>query len=101
MAVIFGYKLYHHQTENAYKIRSLINSYKWHTQNNITTPTISGNKEYAIYVVHNNATVLDYDDNWNLLLYTEAFLIKCKSPSLNNGLKSSRELYLFSRVYLM
>ena len=78
------------------------NLFNWpDTLNNITTPTISGNKEYAIYVVHNNATVLDYDDNWNLLLYTEAFLIKCKSPSLNNGLKSSRELYLFSRVYLM
>ena len=66
------------------------------TLNNITTPTISGNKEYAIYVVHNNATVLDYDDNWNLLLYKVAFHIKHQLLSLNNGLKSSWELYLFS-----
>ena len=36
------------------------------TLNNVATPTISGNNEYAINVVHNNTTVLDYDDNWNL-----------------------------------
>ena len=63
---------------------------------NITTPTTSGNNEYAIIVVQNNTTVLDYDDNWNLLLYKEDFHIKRQSPSLNNGLKSSRELCLFS-----
>ena len=50
------------------------------TLNSITTPTISGNKEYVINVVQNNTTVLDYDDNWNLLLYKEAFQIKCQSP---------------------
>ena len=33
------------------------------------TNYISGNNEYAINVVQNNTTVLDYDDNWNLLLY--------------------------------
>ena len=31
------------------------------TLNNITTPTISGNNEYATNVVQNNTTVLDYD----------------------------------------
>ena len=62
--------------------------------------TISGNNEYAINVVQNNTTVLDYDDNSNLLLYKEAFHIKRQSPSLDNGLKSSRELYLFSCMLL-
>ena len=38
------------------------------TLNNIIAPTISGNKENAINVVQNNTTVLDYDDNLNLLL---------------------------------
>ena len=66
------------------------------TLNNITAPTISSNKDYVINVVQNNTTVLDFDDNWNLLLYKDAFHIKRQSPSLNNGLKSSRELYLFS-----
>ena len=71
------------------------------TLNNITTPTISGNNERAINVVQNNTTVLDYEGNWNLLLYKEAFLIKRQSPSRNKGLKSSRELCLFSWVYLV
>ena len=39
------------------------------TLSNITAPTISSNKDYVISVVQNNTTVLDYDDNWNLLLY--------------------------------
>ena len=39
------------------------------TLNNITTPTISGNNEYPINVVPKNTTVLDYHDNWNLLLF--------------------------------
>ena len=71
------------------------------TLNTITTPTISGNNEYAIIVVQNNAMVLDYDGNWNLLLYRKAFHIKHQLPSLNNGLKSSRGLCLFSWVYLL
>ena len=75
-------------------IHNLFNSLD--TLNNVTTPSISGNNEYAINVVQNNTTVLDYDDNWNLLLYKEAFHIKRQSSSLNNGLKSSRELCLFS-----
>ena len=33
------------------------------TLNNITTPPISGNNEYAINVVQNHTMVLDYDDN--------------------------------------
>ena len=66
------------------------------TKNNIAVPAISSNKDYVINVVQNNTTVLDFDDNWNLLLYKEAFHIKRHSPSLNNGLKSSRELYVFS-----
>ena len=40
----------------------------------------------------------DSDDNWNLLLYKEAYYIKRLAPSLDNGLKASRELCLFSWV---
>ena len=36
------------------------------------------------------------DDNWNLLLYKEAYHIKRSTPFLNTGLKASRELCLFS-----
>ena len=148
MTVLFRYKLYHHQTENAYTIRSL-NNYRKYTQenkqssllpgcqssyigktdrtlltrkrehavtdkesaiykhlrtckhlalthnlfnlpdtlNNITSPTISCNNDYANNVVQNNTTVLDYANNWNLLLFKEPFHIKRQSPSLNNRLK--------------
>ena len=66
------------------------------TLNNITTPTTSSHNKDKINVVQNNTMVLDYDDNWNPLLYKEAFHIERQLPSLNNGLKSSKELYLFS-----
>ena len=38
-------------------------------------------------------------DNWNLLLYKEAYHIKRSAPSLNIALKDSRELCLFSSKY--
>ena len=62
----------------------------------IVPPPVSYDKEYFTQVVRDNTTILDYDNNWNLLLYKEAYFIKRLSPSLNNGLKSSRELHLFS-----
>ena len=43
-----------------------------------------------------NTNIIDRDDNWNLLLYKEAYHIKRSTPFLNNGLKASRELRLFS-----
>ena len=46
--------------------------------------------------VRSNTKIIDSDDDWNLLLYKEAYHIKRSSPSLNNGLKASRELCLFS-----
>jgi hypothetical protein len=39
--------------------------------------------------------VLDSDSNWNRLLYKEALCIERKDPSLNRGLKASRQLKLF------
>ena len=59
-------------------------------------PAPNCNKEHFIQLVRNNTTVLDCDHNWNPLLYKEAYYIKRLTPSLNNGLKSSRELFLFS-----
>ena len=57
------------------------------------------NKEYLTHTVRVNTKIIDSDDNWNLLLYKEAYHIKRSAPSLNNGLKASRELCLFSRHY--
>lgn len=45
--------------------------------------------------VNENTSVIDSSDNWSPLLYKEALDIKRLKPNLNNGLKASRELYLF------
>ena len=45
--------------------------------------------------IRGNTIVLDKADNWNELLFKEALLIKSHKPSLNTGLKASKELQLF------
>ena len=59
-------------------------------------PSIAMNKEFLTQTVRGNTNIIDSDDNWNVLLYKEAYHIKRSSPSLNIGLKASRELCLFS-----
>ena len=47
-------------------------------------------------IIITNTTIVDQDDNWNLLLlYKKANHIKRLRPPLNNRLKASRELCLF------
>ena len=65
------------------------------TNENISSTTVI-NKEFFAQTVRDNTNIIDSDDNWNLLLYKEAYHIKRLTPFLNNGLKASRELRLFS-----
>ena len=58
-------------------------------------PTVM-NKEFLTQTVRANTNIIDRDDNWDLLLYKEAYHIKRSAPFLNTGLKASRELCLFS-----
>ena len=60
------------------------------------SPSTVMNKEFLTQTVRDNTNIIDRDDNWNLLLYKEAYHIKRLTPFLNNGLKASRELRLFS-----
>ena len=64
--------------------------------NENTSSTTVINKEFFAQTVRDNTNIIDRDANWNLLLYKEACHIKRLSPFLNNGLKASRELRLFS-----
>ena len=57
--------------------------------------TKKSNKELVELVV-NSTKVIDSSRNWNLLLYKEALHIKRRKFVLNNGLKASKELQLFS-----
>ena len=42
-----------------------------------------------------NTRVIDRARHWNILLYKEAFAIKKKRPTLNTGIKASKELQIF------
>ena len=47
-----------------------------------------------LYLVQMNTQIIDCRKNWNILLFKEAIKIEIK-PSLNIGLKASKELQLF------
>ena len=49
-------------------------------------------KKFDINKIRSNTIVLEKADNWNELLFKEALLIKPHKPSLNSGLKVSKEL---------
>jgi len=57
-------------------------------------PSMAVNKEFLTQTVHGNSNIIDSNDNWNLLLYKEAYHIKHSAPYLNTSLKANRELCL-------
>ena len=52
-------------------------------------------RNFSIHALQDHIKILDNDQNWNELLYKEALNIERKDPSLNKGLKASRQLRLF------
>ena len=52
-------------------------------------------KDRILNAVHNNYEIIDSNNNWSQLAFLEAFHIKSLKPSINKGLKASRELDLF------
>ena len=56
-------------------------------------------RDININIVKNNVQVIDSHKSWNVLLYKEALKIKELKPLSNNGLKVSKELYLFSHYF--
>ena len=52
-------------------------------------------KAHVLHGVLNNCDFIDSNDNWSQLCFLEAFYITKLSPSINNGLKASKELQLF------
>ena len=42
-----------------------------------------------------NTSIIDMDNNLNILLLKEAFYIKTKQSAINSGLKARRKLLLF------
>ena len=81
--------------DNIKHIQDLYNLPDIFTNENTSSTTVI-NKEFFAQTVRDNTNIIDRDDNWNLLLYKEAYHIKPLSPFLNNGLKANSELRLFS-----
>ena len=52
-------------------------------------------RNFTIQALQEEIKILDSDRNWNQLLYKEALNIERKDPTLNKGLKASRQLRLF------
>ena len=52
-------------------------------------------KMYSIATVKENISIIDRARRWDIVLFKEALHIKEKNPTLNNGLKASKELKLF------
>ena len=53
--------------------------------------TIVSLKEHILNAVYTNFEVIERNDNWSRLAYLEAFYIKTLKPSVNEGIKASRE----------
>ena len=51
--------------------------------------------EFRLNLVRHNTRIIDQSNNWNDLLFKDAYHIKEKCPILNNGIKVSREMQLF------
>ena len=51
--------------------------------------------EFRLNLVCQNTKIIDESNNWNVLLFQEAYHIKEKCPILNNGVKASKEMQLF------
>ena len=52
-------------------------------------------KIYSVATVKENISIIDKARRWDILLFKEALHIKEENPTLNNGLKASKELKLF------
>ena len=52
-------------------------------------------REFRLNLVLQNARIIDESNNWNVLLFKEAYHIKEKCPILNNDVKASMEMQLF------
>ena len=50
---------------------------------------------YSVATVKENINITDRARRWDILLFKEPPHIKEKNPTLNNGLKTSKELRLF------
>ena len=51
--------------------------------------------QFNVSQIRDNTIILDRGNNWNVLLFKEALMIKKHRPTLNCGLMASKELQVF------
>ena len=52
-------------------------------------------KTFCVNAVKENTCIIDKARQWDILIFKEGLKIKEKCPTLNSGLKASKELKLF------
>ena len=60
----------------------------------IDTNSFNSN-QFNVSQIRDNTIILDRGNNWNVLLFKEALMIKKHRPTLNCGLTASKELQPF------
>ena len=63
--------------------------------NNSAERIKSDRKTFSVNVVKENTCIIDKARQWEILIFKEPLKIKEKCPTLNSGLKASKELKLF------
>ena len=53
-------------------------------------------KDFMLNSILDNYEIIGHNQNWSQFLFLEAYCIKTFDPCINQGLKASRELVLFS-----
>ena len=87
------------QDSKIHKIHEILNNLELrplHSVLCIVTLTNQNVLKHIRTTVTNNEKVIDKIENWPELCFLEGLNIKWKKPSLNTGIKATKELVLFS-----
>ena len=80
---------------NCSSFNEIVSLYRLPDCHNDLPSTCVNLKEHIFNAVHTNYEVIDRNYNWSQLAFLEAFYIKNLKPSINEGIKASRELDIF------
>ena len=94
ITIVKMFILHLRECDNIKHIQDLYNLPDIFTNDNISSTTVI-NKEFFAQTVRDNANIIDRDDNWNLLLYKEAYHIKRLTPFLNSNYSLDSFVSLF------
>ena len=90
--------IFNHLTEcNFYRYTLTLHSFSSDDHVTLTNQDILG---HIRTTVTDNMKIIDKSENWAELCFMESLNIKWKKPSLNTDIKATKELVLFSWIWL-